>query len=39
MPIRLDKKYLKEAFTSYKGFISYTKTFGYITYINIPKEV
>jgi hypothetical protein len=39
MPIRLDRKCLKEAFTSRKVFISYAKTFSYIAYTNILKEV
>jgi hypothetical protein len=39
MPIRLDGKCLKEAFISYKVFISYAKTFSYIAYANILKEV
>jgi hypothetical protein len=39
MPIRPDRKCLEEAFTSRKVFVSYAKTFGYIVYTDIPKEV
>ncbi len=38
MLIRLDGKYLEEAFIGYKVFISYIRTFSYIAYTNIPKE-
>jgi hypothetical protein len=39
MPIRLDGKCLKEAFTGYKVFVSYARTFSYIAYANMLKEV
>jgi hypothetical protein len=39
IPIRLDRKCLEEAFTSRKVFVSYAKTFGYIIYADILKEV
>jgi hypothetical protein len=38
MPIRLDGKCLEEAFTGRKVSVSHIRTFGYITYVNIPKE-
>ena len=39
MLIKPDRKYLEEAFIGYKVSVSYIKTFSYIAYINIPKEV
>ena len=38
MPIGLGRKCLEEAFIGYKVSISYTKTFSYIIYTDIPKE-
>jgi hypothetical protein len=39
MLIKLDGKCLEEAFTGYKVSVSYARTFGYIAYANILKEV
>jgi hypothetical protein len=39
MPIRPDRKCPEEAFTSRKVFVSYAKTFSYIAYVDILKEV
>jgi hypothetical protein len=38
MLIRPDGKCPEEAFIGHKVSISHVKTFGYITYTNIPKE-